>query len=201
MSIKETALSRRFDWQMDCPNWQTFIEMCADYFADYLAAIMYLQTSTWRDSAQGVWVDRIGEIVGVTRPAEEEVDNIFTVCEVGETDPDDLHCWGEVGEPSMGGFVWDLNGIIDEDQATDETYLEFIAAKIAATNADASIPGIAKFIQNAFGLDCTVTAIVGRVSVEIVDDPAYDLRTMRFLKYFVPIVAGVDFVILNWPEV
>jgi hypothetical protein len=200
LSIKETLVSRLLDQQRDCPNWNLLIECTADFFQDYIDTVVKLLTETWPGNSSGFWQDRVGEIVGVTRPAEEELENIFTVCEEGETDEDPVHCWGEHDEAGLGGYVYDLFGILLDDEASTETFDMFISAKIAATNADASVPGIAKYLKNGFGLDCTVTSGIGVCSVEITGGTNYDLRTRRFIMQFAPVLAGVDFVLTKWPE-
>lgn len=198
MSIKETALSRRFDWQMDCPNWEKFITLLADYFADYIAAILYLQTNTWKDTAEGVWLDRVGEIVGVTRPAEEIVERIFRCRSHSDPAYDELHGFGTHSNPSLGGLLWGRNGIPTVNQASGEDFLDFINAKIAATNADASVPGLAKFIRNAFGIECVITTGERQVFIEL--SGVIDLRQRRYLQTFIPVVAGVSCILTNWPD-
>lgn len=204
MTIKTTALSRILNQWADCEKWEKFISIWADYFDDLMDAIIYLQTQTWLDTAQGVWMDRIGEIVGVSRPAGEEIERVFR-CR-GDDDPeyDPLHGFGgddpETGEvdPDMGGLIWGEGGIPTGTQASDGEFLDFIMAKIAATNADASVPGIAKYITAAFGISSTVTATPGLVSVELLEE--VDLRQRRYLETFAPALAGVSFLITNWPD-
>jgi Protein of unknown function (DUF2612) len=200
-TLKTQMLSRLLNQWKDCPNWELFLTTIADYFADYIAAVVALQTSTWRDTSEGVWLDRVGEIVGVIRPMEEEVVRVFRCRGEGDPDYDPLHGFGDPSDPAVGGFLWGPNGIPKEgnEVASDETYGYFIDAKVAATNADASIPGLAKYVKNAFGVDCIITVPAPRqTECELLD--SVDLRQHRYIEHFAPNVAGTSFRITNWPD-
>lgn len=203
-AIVERSVERLLDQQRDGQNWIDFLTVQGEVFEEILQALVDLSTSTWLDTAEGVWLDRVGEIIGVLRPPDEEVDNVFTVTEYTEPLPDSdmLHGFGELGQPTYGGYVWDLLGLVlTTTGASDEVYRSYIAAKQAATNADASIPGIARFFLIAFDLVVTVTRpYVGRLDVTL---PAtgYDLRQRRYMKILCPVVAGIDLHLIGWPEV
>lgn len=202
-AITEQALSRRLNQQLGRQNGEAFLTLCAEFFDDYLAAIVNLQTYVWLDTAEGVWQDRIGEIVGCTRPMEEEMERVFRVRDTTDPDYDELHGFGElIGgvDSGIGGLIWSsVTGIPTTAVASTETFYYYILAKIAATNADASIPGIARFIKNAFDVDCTITVPqVGHINIELLD--VTDLRQRRFIGLFLPVIAGVSCHITNWPD-
>jgi hypothetical protein len=199
MSLKTQMLSRLLNQWQDCPNWEAFITCVADFFADYLAAVVALQTETWRGTAQGVWLDRVGEIVGVTRPMEEETKRVFRCRGDDDPDYDENHGFGSPTDDTIGGLLWGPNGIpsLTKDVASDETFTYFIDAKVAATNSDASIPGLAKYIKAAFDVDCTITVpAVRQIHCALLD--SVDLRQHRFIEHFAPNVAGTLFQITNW---
>lgn len=199
--LTDTIFNRLLDQQRDGVNWRKLLQIFADEFEEIIGTLVDLNTLTWLSTAEGVWLDRIGEIVGILRPPEEEVDNIFTVTEAGDVAQDALHGWGEVGEPTTGGFVWDLFGISLGTPASDSTYRDFIDAKIAATNSDASIPGLARFIDDAFGLAVMVTRVGIRQLEITLPATGYDLRQRRYIEMLCPAVAGVDVLFVGWPEV
>lgn len=201
--LTEMILSRRLDQQWDGADWKISFDIIAAEFEEIIDCLVSLSTETWLDTAQGVWLDRIGEIVGVLRPPNEEVDNIFTVTDYDDPQtPDMLHGWGDSTNPAVGGYVYDIRGLSLGDQATDEDFLDFIIAKIYATNADASVPGIARFCRLAFGISVDIEKVSGRRAIEItLPSTGYDLRQRRYMEMFLPVVAGVDVVLIGWPEV
>jgi len=198
--LKEDLLTRILEASSDGPNWQAFVTWIADEFEEVIEAIVYwLLVGTNKDIAEGIWLGRIGRLVGADRPPNEELYRVFRVR--GDSDPkiDNLHGFGTPSNPNIGGFLSGIWGVPADGLAGDALYLDFIDAKIAATNADASVPGIARYLQNAFGLDCTVSASNRVVSVTI-GDP-FDYQVRRYVGYFAPVVAGVEFRMTNWPGV
>lgn len=212
MTIETKMKSRLLNQQSTTEGWNGFIEAIADFFADYVSCVVSLQTETLKDTAEGVWLDRAGEIVGMARPAAEETERVFRCRDSSDPDYDELHGFGnwmsaenshdgtEYGNYSLGGLIWSFaTGIpVGTGQASDEDYLPFIDAKIAATNADASIPGIAKFITNGFGIDSTITDAPGKVYIQL--DGEVDLRQRRILGNIIPVIAGVGATVTNWPD-
>jgi len=201
-ALTERILSRLLDQQRDGDDWLTSFGILAAEGEEIVDALVDLSTLVWLTTAGGYWLDRIGEIVGVPRPIDEEVDNIFTVCDTGdEAIEAALLGWGDDDHLSEGGYVWDDYGVLLSDSATDEDYLDFINAKIAATNADASIPGLAQYVLDAFGLACTVSSpAAGTVIVEL-PVSGFDLRQRRYLEIFCPALAGIDVLFDGWPAV
>ena len=199
--LTETIMSRLLDQFRDCPNWNTFLGVIADDAEELIDTSVDIATRSWRSTAEGWWLDRVGEIVGILRPPEEETDNIFTVTENGDTAQDAVHGWGEVGETTTGGFVWDILGISTGIPASDSTFGDFIDAKIFATCADASIPGLARWIYNAFGLSVTVARTGTRQVTITLPATGFDLRKFRYLQIMCPAIAGVEVVWSGWPEV
>jgi hypothetical protein len=203
--LVEMARARLLDqFKDDAIGWVAFLTVLAESLEDLITCLVSLSTQTWKDTAEGVWLDRAGEIVGCGRPGEEIDNALFTVCDVGETGwdvEDPAHGWSAILTPSYGGYVWDLYGLSTGVQANDETFLFFINAKIAATNADASLPGLAKYCSDAFGLSVTVERTSpGHVTITL---PAtgYTITQRRFLEMFCPAMAGIEVYFDGWPEV
>lgn len=202
-ALTERIKSRLLDQQRDGDDWDNFLSIIAAEFEEIIDLLVDLSTLLWKDTATGVWLDRVGEIVGVTRPAEEEVDNIFTVCDTGDPDEtgDSLHCWGDDSAPQQGGYVWDDYGVLLGGTVDDDDYLEWIDAKIYATNADASIPGLEAYVLNCFGVVADVsTPTPGDVLIEL-PSSGYNLRQKRYMEIFCPAMAGINVTFSGWPEV
>lgn len=197
-AIEDDLLDGIFDQMSDVENWAKIVEFIADEFQQVIDAILYLDVLTWVDVAEGVWLDRVGAIVGVRRPPNEELTRVFR-CR-GASDPwyDPNHGFASPTNPSIGGYLSGIWGVPADGVASDTLYRDYIYAKIAATNADASIPGIAIYVLNAFGLATTVSASGRDISVEITG--TFNLQQRRFIEYFAPNVAGTNLSVINWPE-
>lgn len=201
-AILERALSRRLNQQLDGQIREDWLTIIGELFDEALALSTSMSTETWKDTAQGWWLDRVGEIVGVGRPQEEEVTRIFRCRSDSDPDYDPNHGFGDEPPSAIGGFIWDdQTGVPTSPpaEASDATYLDFINAKIAATNADASIPGLARYASNAFDVSVTVT-VPSKRNVEMALNDVVDLRKRRFLELFAPVVAGVDFRVTGWTD-
>lgn len=201
-ALTERIKSRLLDQQRDGDDWDNFLSIIAAEFEEIIDILVDLSTLTWLDTATGVWLDRIGEIVGVKRPSAEEVDNIFTVCDTGDADEtgDSVHCWGDDDHALEGGYVWDDDGVLLGGEADDDDYLEFIKAKIYATQADASIPGLALYVLNCFDLATTVTTPTPGEALIVLPASGFDLRQKRYLEIFCPAMAGINVTFSGWPE-
>lgn len=183
--------------QSDGINWTAIVEWMADEFQDVIDAGLYLLAMTWLDTAEGVWLDRIGDLVGLKRPGNEELVRIFRTR--ATTDPvyDPDHGFANASG-TIGGYLGGRWGITTDGLVDDDTYRDLLRCKIAATNADASVPGIARFVYNSFGLTCTVVANPRQVLIEL--DGTFDLRQRRYIETYAPIVAGVDCRVINFPS-
>lgn len=197
--LKEDLLRGILDGSSDGPNWIGFVEWIAEEFEEVIDAAIYIMVMTWLDTAEGIWLDRIGDLVGIRRPGNEELIRVF-LCR-GPSDPsyDPNHGFANP-TGTIGGYLGGLWGVPADGLLDDAGYLDILKCKIAANNADASIPGVARYVFDAYGLSCTVTRIAQR-QVRVSLGGSFDLRQRRFLRYFSPVLAGVDVVFNTFPSI
>lgn len=145
------------------------------------------------ENAEGIWLDYIGAIVGLVRPAEYIPDsNIFTFKDE-ETDPDDPDKSFADGPPiTHGGYFQSLDGVHypDAELVDDDEYRIFLKAKIASTNASPSLPSIGRFMSETFGVSFTISVPTpGYMVIELgtLVEPA-----VRFaIRKFAPVAGGI----------
>jgi len=157
-----------------------------------------LATLRWIDSAEGVWLDDVGEIVGIDRPFEEvNPDNIFTFKTV-YTDPDDPNKgFGSVPPPDTGGYFQSVWGIFTSTHVDDTEYRKWIKVKIDITYQTGTIPDMYTFVKNAFDAESVISDVTdpilgldtGLVTIELLDPLTPGQK--RFLLKYVPRLAGV----------
>jgi hypothetical protein len=149
------------------------------------------------DTAEGVWLDQVGDIVGYPRPAAQTADNlVFTLKSIG--DPD-------VGTQALsslsgldGGLLSSLNGLPTSSLASDSDYRTFLKGKVRATYSGCDIPSIWQFIDFVFSVDATITSpSVGQIDIEL---PSALTRAEReVIEELCPRSAGMLLTIVNWP--
>lgn len=170
-------------------------------FEDSDAMLYALAFSRWLDSAAGVWLDQIGNIIGVyPRPAELiPAETTFTYRAL--LDPEDpLKGFGSLAVPGSGGHYETIAGVSSGELVDDDKYRQYIRAKIVANAGNTSIPAIWTYINKAFGINPIVTRPApGFVEVEL--DVAIAPHERRILVDQAPIGAGVDITIKNWPAI
>lgn len=165
--------------------------------------ILLADLLTKRDlnSAEGVWLDMIGGIVGYPRPAGLILDNnIFTfkTSPPGADDPD--KSFGDTATPGAGGYFQGVHGVnlTDGTLVDDDTYRIFLKAKIASkeAEADVSLVELDNFISETFGIDFITTEPAAcYVEVRILTpDPHPAVRYA--IKEFAPITGGVDLYVI-----
>lgn len=170
-------------------------------FEDSDAMLYALAFGRWLDTAAGIWLDQIGNIVGIyPRPAKLiPAETTFAYRKL--TDPGDpLKGFGSLAAPGTGGHFETIAGVSSGELVNDETYRQYIRAKIIAVAGNTSIPAIWAFINKAFGVNPKVTRPKpGFVEVEL--DVAIAPHERRILVDQAPIGAGIDITITNWPEI
>ncbi|NIV93784.1 DUF2612 domain-containing protein [candidate division KSB1 bacterium] len=191
------AIARLLNEFSDGENWEKLFTAIAARFEDtdiVLSGLLLMRTI---ETAEGVWLDQVGEIVGFSRPAEEVSDSgIFTLKGIG--DPDD----GNKGFSSLGaldGGVWtSLNGLPTENLASDTVYREYLFGKVKATYSKVTIPAIYEFIKFVFDVESEVRSpYVNYITVELAT--ALTGAQRRIIERLAPIKAGALLEIINWP--
>jgi hypothetical protein len=193
----DTAISRILNQFIDAPNFVELFRRILYRFEDSEAILVDLATKRFIDTAEGVWLDYIGDIIGVARPYEPIPDDeIFTYKSIGESDDPDKG-FGEIGSPTLGGVYQILAGITGETQATDEIYRLYIKAKAEITASKGTFRDIWGMVDFIFPTltDINVTAPnVGEVQIETT--PTLSLFERRLIENFAPVVAGIKAVVI-----
>lgn len=190
----DTAYDELLDQFRNSTGILSFLEAVFNRIEDTDQVLADLLTKRDLESAEGVWLDYIGAIVGFPRFAEYiPAENTFTVKD-DPFDPDDQDLGFADGPPiTYGGYFQTINGtqVTDGTLADDDTYRTFLKAKIASTNASPSLPSIGRFITKAFAIDFTITVPVkGYIVIELESGVSPDVRFA--IKRFAPVAGGVD---------
>ena len=177
-----------------------FVSIC-NRFEDTDAILKDLALKRWLepDSAEGGWLDNIGKIVGLYPRPGIEIPDSETFTYRLQTDPNDpAKGFSSLASPGTGGKYQTLAGVTTGALVDDETYFQYIEAKILASIGQTTVLDIYRYILNSFGVTCKVTRPnAGFVNIEL--DSAIPSYERRMLVKYAPVGAGVDIEILNWP--
>ena len=188
--------SRLLDQFRVSTNLKALLDVINERFDDSDALLEYLQYYRFLDTSSGVWLDTIGDIVGIPRPYDQIDDGIFTYKSAGGPDDADLAYSSVAG--STGGKYQSISGLETGDLIGDTEYRTLIKAKIFSTFAKPTIPNIFKFVVLTFSVGCTVTVPTpGQIEVELTDALTYFQR--RMLVKYAPVASGYTINITNWP--
>lgn len=195
------ALARLLNQFSDRPNIQALL---TDIFArveDSNDILDDLLSSRDIDTATGVWLDILGDIVGVERPYKElSADYIFTFKE-NPADPDDPDkAFYDSGPPVTGGYYQSYEGLRDPAGGliTDAEYRKLVKAKAIGNHVGGTIEDITRFILDGYSVSSHVTEdIPGEIEIELVS--ALSQGERRAVERNAPRAAGVNLSIINWP--
>lgn len=193
---------RLFDQFATSTTLKELISIFREYVEETDAIFESLALERFMDTAQGVWLDDVAEIVGVfDRPDNElMIEEMFTFRSV--SDPDVINAalgYSTLSDPSSGGVYRSLYGNSDGTVANDEALLKSIKAKVYATNRSGSIPDLWDFIFDAFETRTKITTDVGQVYIELYDEaPFLSDFDRRLIVAYAPVVPGTTVTITNW---
>jgi hypothetical protein len=193
------AISRLLNQFTDGPNWLALLTafMARPEDTDIVLEGLLLERTI--DTAEGVWLDQVGDIVGYPRPAEEVGDSgIFTLKAVGDADnsAQGLSSLGALD----GGVLTSLVGLPTGNTASDTVYRQYLYGKVRATYSGSGYADVFTFIDFVFGTG-TCSAVtsddVGVVKIELATSLSGAER--RIVEQLAPRSAGVELYIANWP--
>ena len=193
------AVSRLLNQFSDSQEWEDLITALVARLEDTDIVLDGLLLYRTLETAEGVWLDQVGDIVGYPRPAKQVDDaGIFTLKAVGDADNADQ---GLSSLSAMdGGVLTGVNGNPLNEDATDADYRNWLKGKVRATYADATVPSIFQFVDFVFG-DGTCAAVevpaVGEVTIELAT--ALNGAERLVLKALAPRVAAISLELINWP--
>jgi hypothetical protein len=191
------AVSRLLNQFSDGPNWIDFMTAIAARLEDTDIVLSGLLLSRTLDTAEGVWLDQVGDIVGYPRPAEEVADaGIFTLKSIG--DPDNAAQGFSSLSALDGGVLTSIYGNPLSTLADDTTYRKYLKGKVFATYSGSGHADVYQFIDFVFSISSTVeTPTIGVVKVELAS--ALTGAERRIIEALAPRSAAVDLYIANWP--
>ena len=190
------AIGRIPNQFVNSAKWVQYLRSIVLRLEEVDALLASLATERWISTAEGVWLDNVGEIVGIPRFYEELTEGIFTYKDAypGTDDPD--LAYSNYPGPALGGKYQDLDGLFTDDLIDDDTYRNWIIAKAAMTGCGGTIRDIYLFIKNAFGIESIVTNGAPReVLVELGSSLTQGQRLQ--LVRWAPVVAGTSIYITN----
>jgi len=199
MARIDTALQRLLNQFSDSVRLKELLEVIFNRVAEVDSLLEDLLLSRWIDTAEGVWLDVVGDVVGVERPfAEVDPSIIFTYKSI--SDPNDPNKgYGTLPQTNLVGLYSAINGLLLDTPASDEDYRKRIKAKAATTGTNVAYPDIYTFVTNTFAITCQLSSpYVGRVEIEIND--YLNNQDRRFLIEYAPVSAGIEVEIMNWPS-
>ena len=199
-----TALSRLLSQFDRSSILRTLVEGTVYPADDTANAILdFAETALSVDDSFGVWLDMLGEIVGVSRPFEPvPYSEIFQFREhVGNPDDPDMGFY-DAGPPITGGYFQNGPGIslTDGSKIDDDTYRRLIKAKAIATNTDGTYRDIYDYIVAVIGSDSYPVVLtspeVGLVEIDV------QLPLDQYMRNMVledsPRMAGVEYIMQTW---
>ena len=152
-----------------------------------------LATLRWIDTAEGVWLDTVGEIIGIPRFFGEHAGPFFAYKSAypGVDDPD-LAYSGPLPAAPTGGRYQSVFGIDNDVPLNDDDYRRWIKAKAKTTGTAGTLTDIWVFIKEALELtDHIVETIDTRLIRVTTTAPLTSWRQGK-IRQWAPINAGID---------
>ena len=168
-------------------KFQEFITAFLQELQDLDISGLQLLNERYLDTAIGVQLDGIGEIVGLPRPEKDiEVVGLFGFL----TDPTSLG-FGDLNDPSFGGIFW--NGVTPTVLIGDDQYRLLLRAKIIENQTAMTVDDTLRLISFTFG-----NAEVRYFLLENLK-PRYDIGKLlnvfeKSLLEDLPVLIGIDVV-------
>lgn len=167
MSRLTTAYERLLNQFQNRPKWLAFLSVLFARMTDTDNMLYELATKRHIDTADGIWLDQVGQIIGVIRPeAFESDDLIFTMKDIG--DPNILTKSFATIPATTGGKFGGVGGLtIPGVPMSDSDYQTYIKGKADNTGKFGSLKTVTLFTSNVMGFesDCS-TPITGLIWVQ-----------------------------------
>jgi hypothetical protein len=157
-----------------------------------------LATMRWISTAEGVWLDEAGEIIGIERFYEVRTEGIFTYKSAYPGTDDPALGYSSLPGPPLGGRYMSEDGLFLPTKIDDDAYRVWIYVKAFVTGKGGTYNDIFKYIQLAFEQDTHVTlGGTRKIHVELTA-PLTQGERLQLIKY-APMSSGVSIEITNWP--
>ena len=199
MARIDTALQRLLNQFDSSTKLKDLLRAIFNRIAEVDSLLEDLLLKRWIDTAEGVWLDIVGDVVGADRPfGEVDPAIIFTYKAIADPNDSDKG-YGTLPQTNLVGLYSTIGGLLTDEPATDEVYRKRIKAKAITTNSNVAYPDIYRFITETFEITAQLSSpYVGRVEVEINDYLTNSDR--NFLIQYAPVSAGIEIEIINWPS-
>lgn len=161
MTISADFKARVFKQFKNSPHIVALFEILADPLQDMVDVANYILAHLSIDTAEGVMLDALGEIIGVERPAAQEP-NIFTLRRKGEVvDPDNDTGFRDDTDPTVttGGYLGSIRGlplVSDPDAQMSDADFRFLIRQKAASYRSKFTRENAFLYLLAFGSRCKI---------------------------------------------
>jgi len=191
------AKSRLLNQFQDALNLNALLEAIIERFEDTDIVLEGLLLRRTISTAEGIWLDQVGDILGFPRPSAGVPDNeAFTLKSIGDPDNADLGL-SSLGALDGGKLSYRYVSTV-ETYATDSVYRDYLYGKANATKAEVTIPSIYLWIKNTFSVESKVTSPdTSSIDVELVT--ALTSSQRKVVEQLAPVKAGVVLEIINWP--
>ncbi len=158
-----------------------------------------LATLRWISTAEGVWLDEAGEIIGIERFYEADDTNIFTYKDAYPGVDVPALAYSSLPAPGVGGRYMSESGLFLPTLIDDDEYRKWIYVKAFITGKAGTYNDIYNFIKLAFDdLESNVTlGGTRKVHVEIATALTQNERIQ--LRNHAPVSSAVSIEIINWP--
>jgi hypothetical protein len=152
-----------------------------------------LATLRWLDTAEGVWLDDIGEIIGIPRFFGEHEGPFFTykAAYPGVDDPD-LAYSGPLPAAPTGGRYQSVFGIENDTPLSDDDYRRWIKAKAKTTGTAGTLRDIWVFVNEALELTDHVVETVDTRLIQITTTAPLTSWKQGKIRQWAPINAGIN---------
>ena len=162
MDVYQTMLDELVTFK-NSPNILALLEIIADPIQDVDDVVTYLNTQTDVDTAEGVHLDALGDLIGVPRPlAQEECYLKFvSKSEMGD-DLEHKHGWQDNSASDPVGGYWQskIDGLVSQtdlnSMMSDTDYRRLIKTRISAFRIKSTHENIFLWLLN-MGARCLIT--------------------------------------------
>lgn len=190
---------------LSSPNFLKFLEILIEPFEDLQLCIEGLRDGTSIVDAAGVWLDVIGDLVGLPRPHREQPYGTIFAFKALETDVDDPYKgFYDSGGPTGGYFQTTIGTpyIADPtENIDDEDYRRQLKAKGLANQTSGTVQDIYNYLVSGYQQeDPTITTEVGAVLVTVENDQILTQGERYVISERGPVAAGIGINIENWPS-
>lgn len=150
-----------------------------------------LATLRWIDTAEGVWLDDVGAIVGIPRFFGENPGPFFTYKEAYPGTNDPTLAYSGLPSPPTGGRYQSVLGIDSDTLIGDDEYRRWIKAKAKTTGTAGTLRDIYVFIKEALLVESVVETVDTRL-VQVTTVSQLTPWKQGKIRQWAPVNSGID---------